>query len=758
MRRILHILILNLFFAVSLSAQNLSVSSFSLDETDLTANQHNTTVLDQNGDKCALIRVQTTQTGFTFDVGSLGVQKTIQKVGEIWLYVPHGVRKLTIRHQQLGTAMYSFPISVDKGRTYNMQLVNGEVQTIVKNAVTSQYVLFDVTPKDAVVEFDGEILNCTDGYATKRMPFGTYKYCVSAGLYHDKAGEVVVDNSENKHIVHVDLTPAFGYVCVPAKGSLEHANVYINDQLVGSTPFISNKLASGKYKIRVVKPLFSSSSSEVVVSDNDTSVYEPSLTAQFANVRFHVEDNAEIWINDEKKALSTWEGDLAFGIYNVECKKKGYSSSMTEIMISKENNGKTITLKSPTPQFGSLDITSTPLNAEIFIDGKSVGYTPMIINELLVGEHLVEIKKGGYEYRNKIEINQGQTFVVNESLIMSLPGKILMNFTGNFLHKDVCRVFAKDINNTGESDECETFSLELDCSIHDAEVSIYRGGSDKEEIASGNVNSVFILKKGNYYVTVARALFDDYSLKLKLNKNTRKNVKLTPIKNFDVNVIYNKDSSVYVEHNGDFRIIYPNGDLYKGGFEKNKRTGYGKYFYNNGEMVTGTWENDSIMYGEGTIFYDCQYKYEGEIFNRGLRHGYGLLYNNQDIVYSGRWENNERYIPLSEREGDVSEVFEVVEQNPSFPGGMDALVKYIGQNQKYPYKAQLEGIQGRVLVQFVVLKDGTIVMPKVVRSVNEELDEEALRIVSKMPKWIPAQLHGKPVSIRFTLPITFRLL
>ena len=151
-----------------LHAQNMAVTSFVLDEGDLTANLQGTTVLDQNGGKCALIRIQTTQKGFSFDVGSLGVQKVDDnKVGEVWLYVPAGVRRLDIRHQQLGSLLgYNFPVAVMAGRTYKMQLTTGEVQTIVRNSVTQQYVQFNVTPQTAIVEFDGDVLDVAEGIAT----------------------------------------------------------------------------------------------------------------------------------------------------------------------------------------------------------------------------------------------------------------------------------------------------------------------------------------------------------------------------------------------------------------------------------------------------------------------------------------------------------------------------------------------------------------------------------------------------------------
>jgi protein TonB len=108
-------------------------------------------------------------------------------------------------------------------------------------------------------------------------------------------------------------------------------------------------------------------------------------------------------------------------------------------------------------------------------------------------------------------------------------------------------------------------------------------------------------------------------------------------------------------------------------------------------------------------------------------------------------------------EGDEGEVFQVVEQMPEFPGGMDALMAYLSKNIKYPSIAQGNNIQGRVIVEFVVNKDGSIVEPKVMRSVDQSLDKEAMRVISAMPKWNPGKQRGKPVRVRYTVPVLFRL-
>jgi protein TonB len=98
-----------------------------------------------------------------------------------------------------------------------------------------------------------------------------------------------------------------------------------------------------------------------------------------------------------------------------------------------------------------------------------------------------------------------------------------------------------------------------------------------------------------------------------------------------------------------------------------------------------------------------------------------------------------------------------VEQNPEFPGGMDALMKWIKSELRYPASAAEMGIAGRVTVQFTVGKDGTVRDITVLRGVDSSLDKEAIRIIGKMPKWIPGKQGGQTVNVRFILPITFQL-
>ena len=131
---------------------------------------------------------------------------------------------------------------------------------------------------------------------------------------------------------------------------------------------------------------------------------------------------------------------------------------------------------------------------------------------------------------------------------------------------------------------------------------------------------------------------------------------------------------------------------------------------------------------------------------------FGMLFLAPTILSAQTEDNGKR---SSINRGD--EVFVVVEQNPEFPGGEEARLKFLRKHINYPRIAKEKGIQGIVVVGFIIEKDGSITNVIIVRGKDPSLDEEALRIVKLMPKWKPAMQKGKPVRCTLTMPITFKL-
>ena len=129
---------------------DISVKTFRKLESDLDARVHHP-LNDQNGDVCAIIKVVTTQSGFLFDGGTMGIVKTVPKNAEIWVYVPWGIKRLTITHPQLGLLRdYMIPMPIEKATVYELVLISGRVETTVIEEISSQWLVLTPEPANAV--------------------------------------------------------------------------------------------------------------------------------------------------------------------------------------------------------------------------------------------------------------------------------------------------------------------------------------------------------------------------------------------------------------------------------------------------------------------------------------------------------------------------------------------------------------------------------------------------------------------------------
>ena len=439
MKTKLALLPLLLALATFASAQSISVASFRLLDTDMTANLQGTLRTDQNGHTAALIKVVTTQTGFTFEGGMMGIVDTQQKSGEVWVYIPYSSKKITITHPQLGVLRdYYFPITIEEAKTYEMQLTTAKVTTIVEEQVRQQYLMFQITPHDAVLEVNDQVWNVSaEGSARKFVNFGTYDYRVQAANYHPEVGKATVNDPNYKTLVTINLRPNFGWIEVPGTSILQGASIYIDNTFVGKAPFKSEALKSGQHSIKIAKELYDTYNATITVNDNQTTNVSPTLTADFANITLKVDDDAEIWVNDEKKGTRTWTGNLASGTYKIECKKPSHETTVTTKEVNNQMDGQTITLSPPIPIYGSLNIESTPDYATIYLDDKKMGETPLFLSQVLIGQRQIKLTKSGYaDYEQSITITNGQQTTVNAALLNVVQVQITSNVASAVLFID----------------------------------------------------------------------------------------------------------------------------------------------------------------------------------------------------------------------------------------------------------------------------------------------------------------------------------
>ena len=392
-------------------AQSISVKSFQALPMDMTASSLEGKRIDQNGEVAALIKIVTTETGFTFEAGALGIVDSQQRNGEVWVWVPRASRKITILNQKFGVLRdYRYPIEIEAERTYEMVLETKAAPEPKPddNMVRQQYLIFQITPPDAVLEVDDQLWPVADGTARKFVNFGNYTYRVQAPNYHPDAGRVTVDDPNNKKIVTVNLRPNFGWVEVRG-GNAEGAMVYVDNAYVGKAPCKSEALKSGEHTVKIIREMYAPYTERVTVSDNETTTLSPKLAADFARVTLTVDADAEIWVNDEKKGNRTWTGNLASGSYRIECRMDSHESSVTIKDITNTMDGQIITLVAPRPIYGSLNVESTPDFAKIYIDGQPMGETPNFIAQMIIGSHELKLTKEGYDdYIETITLAKGE--------------------------------------------------------------------------------------------------------------------------------------------------------------------------------------------------------------------------------------------------------------------------------------------------------------------------------------------------------------
>ncbi|MEI6138070.1 MAG: SUMF1/EgtB/PvdO family nonheme iron enzyme [Mariniphaga sp.] len=401
-----------IFFLSETLLADIGVKSFRKLENDLDA-RVNEPLKDQNGDICAIIKVVTTQTGFSFDCGQIGVVKTVPKTSEIWVYVPFGAKRITISHPQLGLLRdYLFQQAIEKATVYELVLTTGKVITTVDETIESQWLVINPEPADASI-YINDLFVKSGAYQAKHKP-GNYSYRIEAPMYHSDAGMVQI--SDVKKEIDVKLKPAFGYIEVTSIPEAD-ARVAVDGKfLPQKTPCQSDALPSGEHTIQVIKEMFEPTTQKITVSDGKTTPVSITLIPTFAEVTITSQTDATIFINNEKKENGSWKGRLNAGIYSIEARKQSHSPAKQDIEVA-AGEKRTIDLQ-PSPIYGSLNVITKPSGAAITINGNKYKVTPNTIDSLLIGDQTVELSRQNFITVNKIvTIVEGKVTMLNEQLV-----------------------------------------------------------------------------------------------------------------------------------------------------------------------------------------------------------------------------------------------------------------------------------------------------------------------------------------------------
>ncbi len=384
-------------WALTASAQGISVASFRALPYDGTASSINGKRTDQNGEVAALIKVVTTQTDFTFEGGRLGIVDTKQEKGEIWVWVPRASRKITIKHADLGVLRdYMFPVEIEAERTYEMVLTTDEIQTIVKKKVTQQYLAFKITPPNAILEVNNELWNVDDnGSAVKFVDFGTYDYRVRASDYFPEAGKVTVNDPKNTQMVEVVLKPNFATVTLTVDAPAE---IWVNNEKKGIRSW-TGPLGKGIYKI------------ECKQANHETSTISQEITPEMSGQTIklaaprpiygslNVESNpnfAKLYIDGQAMGETPkFISEILVGQHEIRLTKEGYADFIQTVTVNQNQREQvvgTLNLSEQANTKPSVDIPKVPIQ---YNDNKSNDISSKI-SSLFLGSQKKHDNFGGF--------------------------------------------------------------------------------------------------------------------------------------------------------------------------------------------------------------------------------------------------------------------------------------------------------------------------------------------------------------------------
>lgn len=308
------------FWVATVCAQNISVVSFKKLDNDLTARTQR--VNDQNGEPCALIKVEVAGDGFMFEGDGLGIVKTEHKTGEYYVYVPRGAKYLTVKHGALGVLrQYAYPEKIDKLTTYEMVLASAKVTTVVQQDAGGQFLALSVIPKNATLYIDNKIRSLdVNGEISEFLPYGKHTYRIEAASYLTETGDFTIKRE---------------------------SATQLNISLVSVLATLSVECAT---------------------------------------------QNAEIYINQQFKSKNTWQGNLVAGMYLIEVRLKGHHDYKQSVQLAQQEV-KNIKIPLLQPVYGSLMVNYKPIGATIILDGKIIGKSPNVFEQVLIGNHSLVIEK-----------------------------------------------------------------------------------------------------------------------------------------------------------------------------------------------------------------------------------------------------------------------------------------------------------------------------------------------------------------------------
>ena len=394
---------------IEIHAQKMYVESFVEKTNDITARRYPRT--DFVGDDCALVKVLLAASGAVFE-GNV-VDDVSYHTSEYYVYMVQDSKRLTVKlegYLPLEVNFEDFGFRSLEGKTVYLLTISGvsSAQHFESPKIKTGWIVLDSEPSGASVYINNEFVGYTP-LSNYKQAYGTYQYRLESPNYHPSTG--IIELNAGRFEQKVVLKPAFGSIFV--NSNVAGAKIILDGKQTGrQTPATLSEIPSGPHTITLQMDKYAPRQQNVIVEDGQTTDVSLTLEARFARVTINSLSGAEIYCNGKLLGRrGRISEDMMEGYYDLEARLAHHRSVTKQIQVV-VGQSQDITLN-PIPKYGSLDVVSTPHDATVTIDGKTMGKTPLTIEQLLEGEHQVAISLEGYkkEMRNVVVVENNSSLV-----------------------------------------------------------------------------------------------------------------------------------------------------------------------------------------------------------------------------------------------------------------------------------------------------------------------------------------------------------
>ena len=437
---------------------------------------------DENGQPLAILIVKTLDISdeecnkimFSTDVSpNLEAE---YRAGEVWLYIPFYSNLLKMRQpNNEDYEQFFFPFNLQPKQGYEISITKYNTE-LYAHDISYNYLFIRSDQPEAIICIDGDYVGIGEG--GKQCEIGeTHSWTMDCHLFHSDSGEVTITEGEPVTIER-RMRPAFGLIKVTTEPE-NGATVFVDNKKVGVTPFTTDRLNVGEHQILVLKEMYHPQQLTVNVSESQTSDAHIVMRPNFATVNVSTTDDAEIFIDGENKGKGQWNGRLFSGNHLFEARKSSHRTSSKTINLSLGTT-KDIIIPEPEPIFASIEMNTVPQGTKIIIDNEVKGLSPCVINDVLIGEHIITAEKEGWSItEHRVSLKEGDILSFNDSLSSGREITITTNVQGD-------NIFI-DGRFLGES------PVKTNLTIGEHRVKAERNGMavEKQLIVKGNSDNIF---------------------------------------------------------------------------------------------------------------------------------------------------------------------------------------------------------------------------------------------------------------------------